>query len=323
MMLQHSIMKKELHKEIVLANPRGFCAGVDRAIDIVEKSLDKFKEPVYVRHQVVHNKKVVEDLEKKGVKFVKEVSEIPDNAVAIFSAHGVSQKVEDEAKKRNFMYFDATCPLVTKVHLEVQKHAQKGRDIILIGHKGHPEVIGTLGRHPSNSNTKIYLVENNDDIKKLEISSPEVAYVTQTTLSVDETRELINSLKEKFPGIIGPSADDICYATQNRQDAVKQLSLECQIVLVIGSQTSSNSNRLKELAEKCGTKSFLIDDKTDIDLNSLKDATSVGITAGASAPEEIVQEVISFLVPLGFNTVRNLSENNENMTFKLPKELTS
>ena len=316
-------MKKELYKEIVLANPRGFCAGVDRAIDIVEKSLDKFKEPVYVRHQVVHNKKVVEDLEKKGVKFVKEVSEIPDNAVAIFSAHGVSQKVEDEAKKRNFMYFDATCPLVTKVHLEVQKHAQKGRDIILIGHKGHPEVIGTLGRHPSNSNTKIYLVENNDDIKKLEISSPEVAYVTQTTLSVDETRELINSLKEKFPGIIGPSADDICYATQNRQDAVKQLSLECQIVLVIGSQTSSNSNRLKELAEKCGTKSFLIDDKTDIDLNSLKDATSVGITAGASAPEEIVQEVISFLVPLGFNTVRNLSENNENMTFKLPKELTS
>ena len=316
-------MKKELHKEIVLANPRGFCAGVDRAIDIVEKSLDKFKEPVYVRHQVVHNKKVVEDLEKKGVKFVKEVSEIPDNAVAIFSAHGVSQKVEDEAKKRNFMYFDATCPLVTKVHLEVQKHAQKGRDIILIGHKGHPEVIGTLGRHPSNSNTKIYLVENNDDIKKLEISSSEVAYVTQTTLSVDETRELINSLKEKFPGIIGPSADDICYATQNRQDAVKQLSLECQIVLVIGSQTSSNSNRLKELAEKCGTKSFLIDDKTDIDLNSLKDATSVGITAGASAPEEIVKEVISFLVPLGFKTVRNLSENNENMTFKLPKELTS
>ena len=316
-------MKKELHKEIVLANPRGFCAGVDRAIDIVEKSLDKFKEPVYVRHQVVHNKKVVEDLEKKGVKFVKEVSEIPDNAVAIFSAHGVSQKVEDEAKKRNFMYFDATCPLVTKVHLEVQKHAQKGRDIILIGHKGHPEVIGTLGRHPSNSNTKIYLVENNDDIKKLEISSLEVAYVTQTTLSVDETRELINSLKKKFPGIIGPSADDICYATQNRQDAVKQLSLECQIVLVIGSQTSSNSNRLKELAEKCGTKSFLIDDKTDIDLNSLKDATSVGITAGASAPEEIVQEVISFLVPLGFKTVRNLSENNENMTFKLPKELTS
>ena len=316
-------MKKELHKEIVLANPRGFCAGVDRAIDIVEKSLDKFKEPVYVRHQVVHNKKVVEDLEKKGVKFVKEVSEIPDNAVAIFSAYGVSQKVEDEAKKRNFMYFDATCPLVTKVHLEVQKHAQKGRDIILIGHKGHPEVIGTLGRHPSNSNTKIYLVENNDDIKKLEISSSEVAYVTQTTLSVDETRELINSLKEKFPGIIGPSADDICYATQNRQDAVKQLSLECQIVLVIGSQTSSNSNRLKELAEKCGTKSFLIDDKTDIDLNSLKDATSVGITAGASAPEEIVQEVISFLVPLGFKTVRNLSENNENMTFKLPRELTS
>ena len=311
-----------MSKEIVLANPRGFCAGVDRAIEIVEKSLEKYDEPVFVRHHVVHNKKVVEDLERKGVKFVKEIDEIPDNAVAIFSAHGVSKTVEDEAKNRKFMYFDATCPLVTKVHLEVQRHARKGRDIILIGHKGHPEVIGTLGRHPVNSDTTINLVEDYEDIEKLKINSSDIAYVTQTTLSVDETKGLIEALKIKYPQIIGPSADDICYATQNRQDAVKQLSLECEIVLVIGSKTSSNSNRLKELAEKCGTKSFLIDDKSDIDIEELKHTSSVGITAGASAPEEIVQEVISFLYPLGYKTVRNLSENNESMTFKLPKELT-
>ena len=219
------------------------------------------------------------------------------------------------------MYFDATCPLVTKVHLEVQRHARKGRDIILIGHKGHPEVIGTLGRHPADSDTTIYLIEDYEDIEKLKINSSDIAYVTQTTLSVDETKGLIEALKIKYPQIIGPSADDICYATQNRQDAVKQLSLECEIVLVIGSKTSSNSNRLKELAEKCGTKSFLIDDKSDININELKQAMSLGITAGASAPEEIVQEVISFLYPLGYKTVRNLSENNESMTFKLPKEL--
>ena len=310
-----------MSKEIVLANPRGFCAGVDRAIEIVEKSLEKYGEPVFVRHHVVHNKKVVEDLERKGVKFVKEIDEIPDNAVAIFSAHGVSKTVEDEAKNRKFMYFDATCPLVTKVHLEVQRHARKGRDIILIGHKGHPEVIGTLGRHPVNSDTTINLVEDYEDIEKLKINSSDIAYVTQTTLSVDETKGLIEALKVKYPQIIGPSADDICYATQNRQDAVKQLSLECEIVLVIGSKTSSNSNRLKELAEKCGTKSFLIDDKSDINIEELKQTMSVGITAGASAPEEIVQEVISFLYPLGYKTVRNLSENNESMTFKLPKEL--
>ena len=310
-----------MSKEIVLANPRGFCAGVDRAIDIVEKSLEKFDQPVFVRHQVVHNKRVVESLEKKGVKFVKEVSEIPDNAVAIFSAHGVSSEVEDEAKSRDFMYFDATCPLVTKVHLEVQKHARKGRDIVLIGHKGHPEVVGTLGRHPKDSGTDIYLIETKEDIEKLEINSDSLAYVTQTTLSVDETTEIIEVLKNRFPNIIGPSADDICYATQNRQDAVKQLSLECEVVLVIGSKTSSNSNRLKELAEKCGTKSFLIDDKKDIKIDELKYATSVGITAGASAPEDIVQEVISYLIPLGYSHVRNLSENKENMTFKLPREL--
>ena len=310
-----------MNKKILLANPRGFCAGVDRAIDIVEKAIEKFGSPIYVRHEVVHNKIVVEDLKSKGVIFVDELDEVPDGERVIFSAHGVSKSVEDEARERNFMYFDATCPLVTKVHLEVQRHARKGRDIVLIGHKGHPEVIGTLGRHPEDSGTNIYLVENNDDIDKLEINSEEIAYVTQTTLSVDDTRGLINALQEKFPSIIGPSADDICYATQNRQDAVKQLSLECEVVLVIGSKTSSNSNRLKELAEKCGTTSFLIDGKSDIDVELIKTASSIGITAGASAPEEIVQDVISFLYPLGYQSVRNLSENNETMTFKLPKEL--
>ena len=210
-------------KEIVLANPRGFCAGVERAIDIVEKSLEKYEEPVYVRHHVVHNKRVVDSLKNKGVTFVKEIEEIPDNAIAIFSAHGVSKAVEDQANNRNFKYFDATCPLVTKVHLEVMKHAKQGRDIVLIGHKGHPEVIGTLGRHPADSSTQIVLVEDSDDIAKLELNQDAIAYVTQTTLSVDETIQLINELREKYPKIVGPSADDICYATQNRQSAVRDL----------------------------------------------------------------------------------------------------
>ena len=308
-------------KEIVLANPRGFCAGVERAIDIVEKSLEKYEEPVYVRHHVVHNKRVVDSLKNKGVTFVKEIEEIPDNAIAIFSAHGVSKAVEDKANKRNFKYFDATCPLVTKVHLEVMKHAKQGRDIVLIGHKGHPEVIGTLGRHPADSSTQIVLVEDSDDIAKLELNQDAIAYVTQTTLSVDETIQLIDELREKYPKIVGPSADDICYATQNRQDAVKQLSLECDLVLVIGSTTSSNSNRLKELAEKCGTKSYLIDGINNIDPKALEGVTAVGITAGASAPEEIVQEVINYLASYDFKKVRDLSQNKENLTFKLPKEL--
>jgi len=313
-------MNKKI-KEIVLANPRGFCAGVDRAIDIVEKSLEKYDEPVFVRHQVVHNKRVVESLEKKGVKFVKEVSEIPDNAVAIFSAHGVSSAVENEAKSRDFMYFDATCPLVTKVHLEVQKHAKKGRDIILIGHKGHPEVIGTLGRHPKDSGTNIYLIENKEDIDKLEVSSDSLAYVTQTTLSVDETSELIEILKSKFPNIIGPSADDICYATQNRQDAVKQLALESEFIVVIGSRNSSNSNRLKELAEKCGATSVLIDGPEELDLKSLSKYSNIGITAGASAPESIVQNVVQ-AISLELNTVaKELGENKENIYFRLPPKL--
>ena len=312
--------KNEL--KIYLASPRGFCAGVDRAIEIVKKSIDKFGSPVYVRHEIVHNKHVVESLKKIGAIFVEEISEIKDKSrPVIFSAHGVPKKVPKEAEELNMKYVDATCPLVSKVHREAENMHKNGYHIILIGHKGHPEVIGTLGRHPEDSDTNIYLVENYQDIKELDINSKEIAYVTQTTLSVDDTRDLIKALQEKFPTIIGPSADDICYATQNRQDAVKQLSLECEIVLVIGSKTSSNSNRLKELAEKCGTKSFLIDGKSDIDVELLRKASTVGITAGASAPEEIVQDVISFLYPLGYQSVRNLSENNESMTFKLPKEL--
>jgi 4-hydroxy-3-methylbut-2-enyl diphosphate reductase len=313
--------KNKIKKEILLANPRGFCAGVERAIEIVEKSLEKYDCPVFVRHHVVHNKKVVENLESKGVTFVKEVDEIPDESIAIFSAHGVPEDVEISANSRNFKYFDATCPLVTKVHLEVKKHAKLGRDIILIGHKGHPEVVGTLGRHPKHSNTKIILVETENDVKSLNVNGEKLAFVTQTTLSVDETKEIISALKKKFPKIVGPNADDICYATQNRQDAVKQLSLESDLVIVIGSKSSSNSNRLKELAEKCGTASCLIDGYEDFNTNLLEDKKVVGITAGASAPEYIVDELIAFLSKFDFKDVRNLSKNNENVNFKLPREL--
>ena len=313
--------KNKIKKEILLANPRGFCAGVERAIEIVEKSLEKYDCPVFVRHHVVHNKKVVENLESKGVTFVKEVDEIPDESIAIFSAHGVPEDVEISANSRNFKYFDATCPLVTKVHLEVKKHAKQGRDIILIGHKGHPEVVGTLGRHPKHSNTKIILVETENDVKNLNVNGEKLAFVTQTTLSVDETKEIISALKKKFPKIVGPNADDICYATQNRQDAVKQLSLESDLVIVIGSKSSSNSNRLKELAEKCGTASCLIDGYEDFNTNLQKDKKVVGITAGASAPEYIVDELIAFLSKFDFKDVRNLSKNNENVNFKLPREL--
>lgn len=313
--------KNKIKKEILLANPRGFCAGVERAIEIVEKSLEKYDCPVFVRHHVVHNKKVVENLESKGVTFVKEVDEIPDESIAIFSAHGVPEDVEINANSRNFKYFDATCPLVTKVHLEVKKHAKQGRDIVLIGHKGHPEVVGTLGRHPKHSNTKIILVETENDVKSLNVNGEKLAFVTQTTLSVDETKEIISALKKKFPKIVGPNADDICYATQNRQDAVKQLSLESDLVIVIGSKSSSNSNRLKELAEKCGTASCLIDGYEDFNTNLLEDKKVVGITAGASAPEYIVDELIAFLSKFDFKDVRNLSKNNENVNFKLPREL--
>ena len=271
--------------KVLLANPRGFCAGVDRAIDIVNQALKKFGPPIYVRHEVVHNKTVVEELKSKGVIFVDELSEVPQSSHVIFSAHGVSEKVEKEAEEFNLRSFDATCPLVTKVHSEVQRHVRAGRDIILIGHEGHPEVEGTLGRHnPINSNSNIYLVQDEEEARSLTVSQPEnLAYVTQTTLSLDDTIAIVKILYKLFPKILKPKSDDICYATQNRQDAVKQLALESEFIVVIGSRNSSNSNRLKELAERCGATSVLIDSAEELDFKSLSKYKSIGITAGVLA----------------------------------------
>ena len=266
-------------KTIKLANPRGFCAGVDRAIDIVNIALDKFGPPVYVRHEVVHNRKVVQDLKIRGARFVDNLDEVPEGSVTIFSAHGVSEKVESQAKKYNLNFFDATCPLVTKVHMEVIKYAQQGRDVIMIGHKNHPEVEGTLGRFPNESSGKIYLVEDEKDAQNLNISQPSnLALVTQTTLSVDDTKQIIEILKKRFPEIKSPNADDICYATQNRQDAVKQLALETDFIIVVGSENSSNSNRLKELAELMGTESCLVDHVSQLSEDSLKNISTVSYT---------------------------------------------
>ena len=309
--------------KVLLANPRGFCAGVDRAIDIVNQALKKFGPPIYVRHEVVHNKTVVEELKSKGVIFVDELSEVPQSSHVIFSAHGVSEKVEKEAEEFNLRSFDATCPLVTKVHSEVQRHVRAGRDIILIGHEGHPEVEGTLGRHnPINSNSNIYLVQDEEEARSLTVSQPEnLAYVTQTTLSLDDTIAIVKILYKLFPKILKPKSDDICYATQNRQDAVKQLALESEFIVVIGSRNSSNSNRLKELAEKCGASSVLIDGAEELDFESLSKYKSIGITAGASAPESIVQSVVQ-AISLELNTVaEELGENKENIYFRLPPEL--
>ena len=309
--------------KVLLANPRGFCAGVDRAIDIVNQALKKFGPPIYVRHEVVHNKTVVEELKSKGVIFVDELSEVPQSSHVIFSAHGVSEKVEKEAEEFNLRSFDATCPLVTKVHSEVQRHVRAGRDIILIGHEGHPEVEGTLGRHnPINSNSKIYLVQDEEEARSLTVSQPEnLAYVTQTTLSLDDTIAIVKILYKLFPKILKPKSDDICYATQNRQDAVKQLALESEFIVVIGSRNSSNSNRLKELAERCGATSVLIDSAEELDFKSLSKYKSIGITAGASAPESIVQSVVK-AISLELNTVaEELGENKENIYFRLPPEL--
>ena len=309
--------------KVLLANPRGFCAGVDRAIDIVNQALKKFGPPIYVRHEVVHNKTVVEELKSKGVIFVDELSEVPQSSHVIFSAHGVSEKVEKEAEEFNLRSFDATCPLVTKVHSEVQRHVRAGRDIILIGHEGHPEVEGTLGRHnPINSNSKIYLVQDEEEARSLTVSQPEnLAYVTQTTLSLDDTIAIVKILYKLFPKILKPKSDDICYATQNRQDAVKQLALESEFIVVIGSRNSSNSNRLKELAERCGATSVLIDSAEELDFKSLSKYKSIGITAGASAPESIVQRVVQ-AISLELNTVaEELGENKENIYFRLPPDL--
>jgi len=308
--------------DIKLANPRGFCAGVDRAIDIVNRALDLYGAPVYVRHEVVHNKFVVNTLKERGAVFVEELDEVPDGQLVIFSAHGVSQKVQQEAKNRQLRVFDATCPLVTKVHKEVHHQSVLGRELVLIGHAGHPEVEGTMGQYQELSRGAIYLVENCLDVAKLEVNNPEkLSYVTQTTLSVDDTAEIIASLRQKFPAINGPRKDDICYATQNRQDAVKTLALECDLVLVVGSPNSSNSNRLRELAERCGAVSYLIDSAEEIQKNWLDEVKTVGVTAGASAPERLVQEVIEQLQRLGGRMVQELEGQKEDVVFSMPKEL--
>jgi 4-hydroxy-3-methylbut-2-enyl diphosphate reductase len=307
--------------DVLLANPRGFCAGVDRAIDIVERALELFGAPIHVRHEVVHNRFVVENLKARGAIFVEELSEVPAGATLIFSAHGVSQAVREEAKRRGFRIFDATCPLVTKVHMEVARHCRAGRDVVLIGHAGHPEVEGTLGQWRAGGGS-IHLVETVEDVGRLEVTKPEaLAYTTQTTLSVDETREIIAALRERFPAIQGPRHDDICYATQNRQDAVRELASQCDRILVVGSPNSSNSNRLRELAEREGVPARLIDGASDIDEAWIAGARCVGVTAGASAPESLVQEVIARLRVLGATAVRELTGVRENMVFALPKDL--
>jgi len=308
--------------DIVLANPRGFCAGVDRAIDIVNRALEVFGGPVYVRHEVVHNRHVVDDLRTRGAVFVDELAEVPDDAIVIFSAHGVSRAVQEEAEGRGLQVFDATCPLVTKVHVEVAAFSTAGRECVLIGHAGHPEVEGTMGRYDTRHGGAIYLVEDEEQAAALEVRDPaSLAFVTQTTLSVDDTAKVIDALRAKFPEIQGPRKDDICYATQNRQDAVKSLADEVDLVLVVGSTNSSNSNRLRELAERCGANAYLIDDASMIDAEWLSGKQRVGVTAGASAPELLVQQVIETLRNHGGLSVRDLDGREENITFSLPKAL--
>ena len=311
--------------QVVLANPRGFCAGVDRAIEIVERALDLFGAPIYVRHEVVHNKFVVDGLRERGAVFVDELNEVPDGNTVIFSAHGVSQAVRQEAAARDLRVFDATCPLVTKVHLEVTRHCKAGDEVILIGHKGHPEVEGTMGQYQCDDpRTGIYLVETPDDVKNLTVYNPAaLSFVTQTTLSMDDTETVIDALREKFPAIKGPKKDDICYATQNRQDAVKRLSQDCEVVLVVGSPNSSNSNRLREIAEKEGRKGYLIDGPEDMKQAWFGGVSKVGVTAGASAPEILVESVIYQLEGWGVNSVTTDGGEPENVVFSLPKELIS
>ena len=313
---------------IRLANPRGFCAGVDRAIDIVNRALDIYGAPIYVRHEVVHNKFVVETLRERGAIFVDELEDIPAEdslgrqAIVIFSAHGVSQAVKTEADAKGFRVFDATCPLVTKVHLEVSKFSQEGRECILIGHQNHPEVEGTMGQYENLNGGRIYLVESVEDVAKLEVGNPEhLSYVTQTTLSMDDTSLVIDALRERFPTIEGPRKKDICYATQNRQDAVKQLALECDLLLVVGSPNSSNSNRLKELAERLGCDSYLVDNVEGIDPAWLKGKSRFGVTAGASAPDILVRQVVEWLERESGAKPLELDGVEENIVFSMPREL--
>ncbi|HLA75533.1 MAG TPA: 4-hydroxy-3-methylbut-2-enyl diphosphate reductase [Gammaproteobacteria bacterium] len=309
--------------KIILANPRGFCAGVSRAIDIVERALENFGAPIYVRHEVVHNKSVVEGLRAKGAVFVDELDEIPDGGIAIFSAHGVSRAVREEGARRKLKVFDATCPLVTKVHMEVLGHYRAGRECILIGHKGHPEVEGTMGQYNKPTELgRMHLVETVQDVRNLHVKDPQrLAFVTQTTLSMDDTALVIDALRTRFPAIIGPKKDDICYATQNRQDAVKELAERCDVVLVVGSPNSSNSNRLKELADKLDTPAYLIDSAAEIRREWLVDVHVIGVTAGASAPEALVQEVIAQLKAWGATLVEENTGKRESVVFPLPREL--
>ncbi len=310
--------------DILLANPRGFCAGVERAIAIVERALQKFGAPIYVRHEIVHNRFVVDDLKAKGALFVKELDEVPAGGIVVFSAHGVSKEVQAEAGRRGLRVFDATCPLVTKVHLEVERHRKAGREVVMIGHKGHPEVEGTMGQ----SQGGMHLVENVADAATLKLGADEaaqeqvpVAYVTQTTLSVDDAAGIVAALKSHFPGIVGPKKDDICYATQNRQDAVKTLAQQCDVVIVVGSPNSSNSNRLREVAENLGVPAYLVDTATQIDPAWLAGKRLVGLTAGASAPEILVAEVVARLQALGGESVRTLAGGDEGVSFPLPRGL--
>jgi 4-hydroxy-3-methylbut-2-enyl diphosphate reductase len=305
---------------VLLANPRGFCAGVDRAIDIVERALERFGAPIYVRHEVVHNKFVVEDLRGKGAVFVEEIDEIPVGATVVFSAHGVSQKVRADAEARGLQVFDATCPLVSKVHIEVSRKRAQGREVVMIGHRGHPEVEGTMGQ----AGNGMYLVETVADVANLEVADPDnLAFVTQTTLSVDDASEIINALRKRFPEIAGPRKDDICYATQNRQDAVKQLASNCDVVIVVGSTNSSNSNRLREVAANLGVPAYMLDDAEALQPQWVEGKEVVGVTAGASAPEVLVGAVIARLRTLGAQSVQELDGKTEKVTFPLPKALVS
>ena len=308
--------------KILLANPRGFCAGVERAIEIVERALELFGAPIYVRHEVVHNRHVVEGLRERGTVFVDELDEEPYGATVIFSAHGVSRAVHAAGKRRGLRVFDATCPLVTKVHLEVSRHAEAGRECILIGHKGHPEVEGTMGQYDASRGGAIYLIETPDDVRQLDLKHPDnVAFVTQTTLSVDDTARVIEALRDHFPGILGPRKDDICYATQNRQDAVKSLAERCDVILVVGSPNSSNSNRLRELAVNQGVPAYLVDTASQINRDWIDDRETIGVTAGASAPEALVEAVVVRLRSWGATVAEEYQGREERVTFALPKVL--
>ena len=308
--------------DIILANPRGFCAGVDRAIEIVERAIAKFDPPIYVRHEVVHNRTVVADLTKKGAIFVEELDEVPDGSIVIFSAHGVSKAVRREAEGRKLRIFDATCPLVTKVHVEVSRHQREGRECVLIGHAGHPEVEGTLGQFEDGGPGRIHLVESPEDARTLRVENPDrLAYVTQTTLSMDDTNEVIDALQEHFPRIAGPKKDDICYATQNRQDAVKHLAPKCDVFVVVGSANSSNSNRLREVASKLSVPAYLVDTAEKLNPEWFEGARTVGVTAGASAPEALVQSVLSCLAEWGGRRVEEAAGKHEGVVFSLPKGL--